>query len=187
MKVENILQLMLIVVLIGFHLGCDKDSNAQQTSTDLNMVYSGSFIPAPEKTDTNEDDRPSSLRTYQGESSFGDSTITIIDEFAQPVPPVNCSPDNLEFALVRGDFVIRVGNGDLLLGSMESGFSCFDPIARRSEIHEEAIITDGTGQFEGVSGNIIIRTRSIFQNTTAVNGFASGGSTGDLMGSIEFE
>ena len=139
MKARDMLQLLLIVVLVGFHLGCDNNTNAQQTSTEINMIYSGTFVPAPEKTDTNQDGRPSSLRTYQGESTFGNSIITILDEFAQPIPPENCPQDNLEFDLVSGDFVIRAGNGDLLLGTIESGFSCFDPIARRSEIHEEAI------------------------------------------------
>lgn len=182
-----ILSIALILILPLFIVGCDNDSNAQLTSTELNMIFSGSFIPAPEKTDTNDDGRPSSLRTYQGQSTFGNSTITIIDEFTEPIAPVNCPSDNLEFDLERGEFVIRVGNGDLLLGTIESGYSCFDPIARQSEIHEEAVLTDGTGQFAGVSGSIVIKTSSIFQNTTAVNGFASGGSTGEVMGTIEIQ
>lgn len=182
-----ILSIALILVLPLFILSCDNDSNAQQTSTELNMIFSGSFVPAPEKTDTNEDGRPSSLRTYQGQSTFGNSTITIIDEFAEPTTPVNCPLNDLEFDLVKGEFVIRVGNGDLLLGTIVSGFSCFDPIAGESEIQEEAILTDGTGQFAGVSGTVVIKTNSIFQNTTAVNGFASGGSTGEVMGTIEIQ
>ncbi len=187
MRVKIIFKLVFLVALIASQLGCDNDSNAQQTTAELNMIFSGSFIPAPEKTDTNDDARPSSLRTYEGESTFGNSIITILDEFAQPIPPVNCPSDNLEFELVRGEFVIRVGNGDLLLGRIESGFSCFDPIARRSEIHEEAIITDGTGQFTDVSGTLVLKTSSIFLNTTAVNGFASGGSTGEVIGTIEIQ
>lgn len=187
MKVKTIIQFIFLVVFIAAHSGCDNNGNAQQVSSELNINYSGSFVPAPAKTDTNEDDRPGSLRTYEGEGSFGSSIITILDEFAQPIPPLNCPLDNLEFDLVKGSFVIRVGNGDLLLGTIESGFSCFDPIARRSEITEEAVITEGTGQFAGVTGNVVIRTSSIFQNTTATNGFASGGSTGYIMGTIEFE
>ncbi|MGB2691484.1 MAG: hypothetical protein WBC96_03225 [Thermodesulfobacteriota bacterium] len=182
-----ILSIALILILPLFIVGCDNDSNAQLTSTELNMIFSGSFIPAPEKTDTNDDGRPSSLRTYQGQSTFGNSTITIIDEFAEPIAPANCPLNDLEFDLVRGEFVIRVGNGDLLLGTIESGYSCFDPIAGQSEIYEEAILTDGTGQFAGVSGTVVIKTSSIFQNTTAVNGFASGGSTGEVMGTIEIQ
>lgn len=187
MQVNIIFKLVFLVALIATQLGCHNHSKAQQTSTELNMIYSGSFVPAPEKTDTNEDGRPSSLRTYEAESTFGNSIITIIDEFALPIPPVNCPSDSLEFELVRGEFVIRVGNGDLLLGTIESGFSCFDPMARLSEIHEEAIITDGTGQFADVSGTVVLKSSSIFQNTTAVNGFASGGSTGEVIGTVNFQ
>ena len=70
-----ILYIALILILTLFIVGCDNDSNAQLTSTELNMIFSGSFIPAPEKTDTNDDGRPSSLRTYQGQSTFGNSRI----------------------------------------------------------------------------------------------------------------
>ncbi len=187
MKVKIILKFVFLFMLLAFQFSCDNDGNAQQISNELNIIYSGSFFPAPEKTDTNDDGRPGSLRTYAGEGSFGSSIITILDEFAQPIPPVNCPLDNLEFDLVKGSFIIRVGNGDLLLGTVESGFSCFDPITRRSEITEEGVITEGTGQFAGVAGTVVIRTSSIFQNTTAVDGFASGGSTGDIMGTLEFE
>lgn len=185
MRIKIIVQFVFFLALIAFHAGCDNDSNAQQTNTKLDIAFSGSFVPASERTDSNEDDRPSSLRTYEGISIFGNSLITIIDEFAQPVPPVNCPMDNLEFDLVKGTFVIRVENGDLLFGQIESGFSCFDPISRTSEIFEEGIFTDGTGQFAGITGTFELRTSSIFQNTTAVNGFASGGSTGELEGTIE--
>jgi len=175
------------VLLTAALSGCDNNGNAQQSDTAFDLTFSGSFVPAPANTDTNDDGRPGSLRTYEGESSFGNTEITILDEFAQPVPPVNCPADNLEFALVQGTFVIRVGNGDILLGVIESGMSCFDPIARRSEIFEEGTFTGGTGQFDGVTGPVVLRTSSIFLNTTAVNGFASGGSTGEVTGTIEPE
>ncbi len=55
---------------------------------------------------------------------------------------MNCPADNLEFDLVTGTFIIRVGNGDLLLGVIESGRSCFDPATMRSEI-VEASASDG--------------------------------------------
>jgi len=167
--------------------GCDSSGNAQQSDTAFELAFSGSFVPAPASTDTDDDGRPASLRTYEGESDFGDTNITILDEFAQPVPPVNCPADTLEFGLVKGSFVIRVGNGDLLLGVIESGRSCFDPVAGRSEITEEGNFTGGTGQFSVASGPVELKTSSIFLNTTAVNGFASGGSTGDVTGTIEQE
>ena len=74
-----------------------------------------------------------------------------------------------------------------MLGVIESGRSCFDPVAQTSEISEEGNFTGGTGQFDGASGPFEIKTSSMFLNTTAVNGFASGGSTGDFTGTIEQE
>lgn len=186
MRIMVIIQSLFLVALFAVQVGCDSDGNAQQVNNELNILFSGTFVPAPSKTDTIDDGRPASLRTYQGQGEFGNSNITILDKFAQPIAPINCPLDNLEFDLVKGSFVIRVNNGDLLLGTINSGFSCFDPVVRRSEIFEEGIITGGTGQFAGATGSVEITTNSIFQNTTAVNGFASGGSTGEFKGTIEF-
>ena len=187
MRVNIIIQVLFFVLLIPALSGCDNNGNAQQNATAFDLAFSGSFVPAPASTDTNGDGRPASLRAYGGQSDFGNTVITILDEFAQPVPPVSCPPDTLEFDLVQGSFVIRVGNGDLLLGVIESGKSCFDPVAGRSEISEEGSFTGGTGQFEGAAGPVELKTSSIFLNTTAVNGFASGGSTGEVTGTIEPE
>lgn len=187
MRIQIILLVLSIVVIGSGHLNCDDNGNAQQIDTELEFAFSGTFVPAPPSTDTIDDGRPASLRTYEGVSGFGNTNLTILDEFAQPVPPVDCPLGNLQFEFVKGNFVIRVGNGDLLLGTIESGTSCFDPIELRSEIFEEGIITEGTGQFAGVTGPVEISTSSIFQNTTATDGYASGGSTGEFTGTLEFE
>jgi hypothetical protein len=187
MRIQIILLVLSIVVIGSGHLSCDDNGNAQQIDTELEFAFSGTFVPAPPSTDTIDDGRPASLRTYEGVSGFGNTNLTILDEFAQPVPPVDCPLGNLQFEFVKGNFVIRVGNGDLLLGTIESGTSCSDPIELRSEIFEEGIITEGTGQFAGVTGPVEISTSSIFQNTTATDGYASGGSTGEFTGTLEFE
>ena len=187
MRIKIVLLVLTLATLSVGQLGCDDNGNAQQIETELEFAYSGTFVPAPANTDTNDDGRPASLRTYEGVSGFGNTNITILDEFAQPIPPIDCPLDNLQFNLVKGNFVIRVGNGDLLLGTVESGMSCFDPVGLRSEIFEEGIITEGTGQFSGVSGPVEIMTSSIFQNKTASDGYASGGSTGEFTGTIEFK
>lgn len=187
MRIKIILRVLFLVVLTAVLSGCHINGNAQKSGTEVDFTFSGSFVPAPDNTDTNDDGRPGSVRTYEGASDFGNTNITILDEFAQPVPSVNCPEDNLEFTLVQGSFVIRVANGDILLGVIESGMSCFDPVAKRSEIFEEGTFTGGTGQFAGVTGPVEIHTSSIFLNTTAVNGYASGGSTGDVTGTIEPE
>jgi hypothetical protein len=187
MKIKIIVLVLTLVTLSMGQLGCDDNGNAQQIEPELEFAFSGAFVPAPAKTDTIDDGRPASLRIYEGVSGFGNTNITILDEFAQPIPPIDCPLDNLQFNLVKGNFVIRVGNGDLLLGTIESGMSCFEPFGLRSEIFEEGIITEGTGQFAGVTGPVEIMTSSIFQNTTASDGYASGGSTGEFTGTLEFE
>jgi len=184
-KLNTLLSITVLLALSTSLLSCDNNSNAQQTGTELSATYSGSFITASINTDTNDDGRPSSFRTYEGTSNVGLITLTIVDEFAQPIPPVNCPTDNLEFDLVSGSFVIRLENGDLLLGNINSGFSCFDPVARLSEIKEVGEITEGTGTFSGAVGSIEFNTNSIFLNTTAINGFTSGGSTGTISATIE--
>lgn len=184
-KLKILLSLTVLLAFTTLLLSCDNNSNAQETGTELSATFSGSFITASVNTDTNDDGRPSSYRTYEGTSNLGQFTLTIIDEFAQPIPPANCPSDNLEFDLVRGTFVIRLDNGELLLGNIDSGFSCFDPVAGSSEIIELGEITQGTGMFSDATGSMEFDTSSIFLNTTAVNGFASGGSTGTISGKIE--
>ena len=184
-KLKILYSVTFLLLLATSLVSCDNNSNAQQTVTELSATYSGSFITASVNTDTNDDGRPSSYRTYEGTSNLGNITLNIIDEFAQPIPPVNCPADNLEFDLVRGSFVIRLDNGDLLLGIINSGFSCFDPVAGLSEIIEEGEITEGTGEFSDVAGSIEFTTNSIFLNTTASNGFASGGSTGNITATFD--
>lgn len=186
MRKENkLFCIFVLLFILTTTISCDNDSNAQQTGIEFSATYSGSFITASVNTDTNEDGRPSSYRTYEGESNLGLITLTIIDEFAQPIPPVNCPENNLEFDLVRGSFVLRLEGGDLLLGEINSGFSCFDAAAGLSEITEEGQITNGTGEFVDAGGSIEFITSSIFLNTTAVNGFASGGSTGSIKATIQ--
>jgi len=183
--VKSLLNISIVLFLALSISACDNDSKAQQNDTEFTATFSGSLITASVNTDTNDDGRPASIGTYEGESNFGKITLTIVEEFAQPIPPVNCPEDNLEFGLVSGSFVIRVENGDLLLGVLESGIACFEPLAGFAEIIEEGIFTGGTGEFANVNGTIEIKTNSMFLNTTAVNGFASGGSTGSVAGMIE--
>ena len=177
---------VVTILLMSYSISsCDNDSEAQQTINQITATFSGSFITASVNTDTNDDGRPSIIRSYEGGSNLGNITLTIVDEFAQPIPPVKCPEDNLEFNLVSGSFVIRVENGDLLLGEFNSGFSCFEPVARVSEIVEEGNFTGGTGEFANITGSVDFNINSMFLNTTSVNGFASGGSTGIATGTIE--
>jgi len=165
---------------------CDNKGNAQPSSQDLDATFSGSFVTGAVNSDTNNDGRPSFNRFYEGSSNLGELTIFIVDEFAIPVPPVTCPENNLEFLLVSGSFVIRTPNGDLLLGELESAISCFNPDTRTSGINYLGEFTQGTGSFENISGELEININSDFLNLTSEDGFASGGSTGTLSGTIDF-
>jgi len=184
MQIKKSTIVLGLVFLIATQTGCDNDSNAQQQAVDFTSSFSGSFVSTSENTDTNKDGRPAFIRTYKGKSNLGKITINTIDEFAQPIPPVTCPEGNQEFLLVRGSFVYRVENGDLLLGELESGISCFDPVKRNSVITLTGNFTEGTGGFANISGSVEMKINSMFLNTTAVNGFASGGSTGTATGTI---
>jgi len=184
MKINKFFLVLPLLFILAVTIGCDSDSEAQTVAIEFGSNFSGSFLTASVNTDTNNDGRPSFTRFYEGESDLGQITINITDEFAQPIPPVTCPEDNLEFMLVSGSFVMRVENGDLLLGVIESGVSCFDSVNRTSFITENGVFTDGTGEFVGITGAVEIRINSIFLNTTSVNGFASGGSTGFVSGNI---
>lgn len=176
----------VFVILALAHAGCNNSSNAQSNSQELNATFSGSFITATVNSDTNDDGRPSAQRDYIGDSNLGQLTIFIVDEFNQPIAPVTCPVDTLEFLMVRGSFVFRTPDGNLLMGELTSGVSCFDPESRTSVVNFTGEFTIGTGMFEGVSGELDITIDSDFLNLTSQNGFASGGSVGSMSGTIEF-
>ena len=182
----RIISLLIFTVLSVSQAACNNSSNAQSSSEQLEATFSGSFITATVNSDTNDDGRPSANRFYEGDSNIGELTIFMLDEFAQPIPPVTCPEDTLEFLLVAGSFVFRAPDGDLLMGELLSGVSCFDPEARTSIINYTGEFTKGTGSFESISGELEITVNSDFLNLTSENGFASGGSTGSMSGIIEF-
>jgi hypothetical protein len=177
---------VIIIFMVISQTACDNKSTAQPSSEQLDATFSGSFVTGTVNSDTNMDGRPSFNRIYEGASNLGELTIFIVDEFAVPIPPVICPEDNLEFLLVSGSFVFRTPDGDLLLGELESAISCFDPETRTSVINYIGEFTKGTGEFENISGELEITINSDFLNLTSENGFASGGSTGSISGTIDF-
>jgi hypothetical protein len=187
MHLKKSIMVLGLTLLITAQTGCDNNSSAQQNVINFTGTLSGTFVSLGDNTDTDKDGRPAVIRIYEGESSLGKITLNIIDEFAQPVPPVNCPAGNQEFQLVAGSFVYRVENGDLLLGVLDSGISCFDPVSRTSVVNESGNFTGGTGQFLNITGPAQLTFNSTFLNTTAVNGFASGGSTGTATGTINLQ
>ena len=82
MRIKIVLLVLTIVTSSVGKLGCDDNGNTQQIETELEFAFSGIFVPGPANTDTIDDGRPSSLRTYEGVSGFGYTNITILDEFA---------------------------------------------------------------------------------------------------------
>ncbi len=175
-----------IVCLICFQTGCDNDSSAQQTQSEFNMDFSGSFITQTVNSDTDGDGRPATLGTLEGMSNLGEATIQDLLEFFLD-EPTGCPENNINFRLVLGRFVIRFKDtGDLLLGEWTSGLSCFDPETNIAVLTLNGEFTGGTGQFEGVSGQMQMIATPLLLTTTAVEGYAFGGITGTLSGTIVF-
>jgi hypothetical protein len=184
MHLKKSIMALGLTFFITAQTGCDNNSDAQQQTINLTGALSGTFVSLGDNTDTDKDGRPSFVRTYEGGSSIGKITLTIFDEFAQPVPPVNCPQDTQEFHLLRGSFVVRVENGDLMLGVLDDGISCFNTVLRTSALSQNGHFTTGTGQFQNITGTVQWTINSLFTNLTGTNGFASGGSTVTVTGTI---
>ena len=173
-------------LIIGLCISCDNDSNAQDNEIAFTEVYSGSFETGPASTDTNGDGRPANLGTFVGTSTFGTVSIQSLNEFELVLENANCDIGEDELSLVRGNFVKRFSNGELIFGTWDSGFSCFDPITNTSTSTQVGTFTGGSGQFENASGPVQIDYSSTFLATPGVEGFSFGGTTGDGFGTIIF-
>ncbi|GJM16698.1 MAG: hypothetical protein DHS20C13_20250 [Thermodesulfobacteriota bacterium] len=183
----KVLSLFLCSTLIlGLCVSCDNNSNAQDNEIAFTEVYSGSFETGPASTDTNGDGRPANLGTFVGTSTFGTVSIQSLNEFELVLENANCDIGEDEFSLVRGNFVKRFSNGELIFGTWDSGFSCFDPITNTSTSTQVGTFTGGSGQFENASGPVQIDYSSTFLATPGVEGFSFGGTTGDGFGTIIF-
>lgn len=186
MKKMSFAAIAVLVSFICLQTGCDNDSGAQQTQSEFNMDFTGSFITQSVNTDTDGDGRPATLGTLEGMSNLGEATIQNVSEFFVG-EPIDCPENNIEFKFVFGKFVIRFKDtGDLLMREWTSGISCFNPettIAGRTLNGE---FRGGTGQFEGATGQVQLNGNALLLTTTPVDGYAFGGDTGTMSGTIVF-
>ena len=186
MKKMSFAAIAAIVCLICLHTGCDNDSNAQQTQSEFNMDFTGSFITQTVNADTDGDGRPASLGNLEGISNLGEATIQNVIEFFLD-EPMGCPENNINFGLVLGRFVIRFKDTrDLLLGEWTSGISCFNPETNIAVRTLNGEFTRGTGQFEGAGGQVQMIATPLLLTTTALDGYAFGGVAGTISGTIVF-
>jgi hypothetical protein len=153
---------------------------------DFSENYSGSFLVAPASTDTNGDGRPANSGNFLGTSTFGNVSIQSLNEFEIVLENSNCLPEEIEFALVRGNFVKRLSGGELLYGTWNIGVSCFNPLTNISTTTQVGNFSGGTGQFTNASGPAQIDYTSNFLAVPTVDGFSFGGTTGTGFGTIIF-
>ena len=188
LKRSSFLKVFAIILcgsaVLGLAAACDNDSNAQDNEIEFTETYSGSFETAPMATDSNDDGRPANLGQFMGTSTFGSVFITSLNEFEPVLENADCDPGEDEFTLVRGNFVKRFSNGELIFGTWESGVSCFDPGTSMSTTTQVGVFTGGTGQFENAAGPIQIDFTSTFLASPAVDGFTFGGTSGTGFGTI---
>ena len=170
--------------VLGLATSCDNDSNAQSNEIDFTETYSGSFETGPDTTDTNGDGRPANTGQFLGTSTFGNVSIQSLNEFEVVLENANCDIGEDEFDLVQGHFVKRFSNGELIFGTWNSGFSCFDPLTSIATTTQIGVFTGGTGQFVGATGPVQIDYSSTFLAIPPVDGFTFGGTSGTGFGTI---
>jgi len=173
------------VLAVSAVTGCNNNTKAQNNEIDFTESYSGSFVTASTLTDSNDDGKPANLGEFEGTSTFGPVSIQSLNEFEKADTNDNCPPGELEFSLVRGNFVKRISNGDLLYGTWATGTSCFDPVTAFSTTFQIGVFTGGTSQFITAAGPIRIDYESTFLVVPSVSGFDFGGSSGTGEGTIE--
>ena len=178
--------IIFLFILLGFNTSCDSESNAQSNEVDFSENYSGSFLVAPASTDSNGDGRPANSGNFSGTSTFGNVSIQSLNEFEIVLENFNCLPEEIEFVLVRGNFVKRFSDGELVYGTWNSGVSCFNPLTNISTATQVGNFTGGTGQFADASGPAQIDYTSNFLAVPTIDGFSFGGTTGTGFGTIIF-
>jgi hypothetical protein len=184
MNIKNFTPGITIFAILCLAASCNNRGNAQENFLE---TYSGSFQSASILTDTNNDGVPANSGEFEGTSTFGPVTIQSLNEFTQGNSPLgDCPEGQIEFTLVRGNFVKRFADtGDLLLGTWNEGISCFDPNTNTSETTQVGIFSGGTGEFTAASGPIEINFTSTFLATNGQQGYSFGGSDGTGTGVIE--
>ncbi len=178
--------LVFSFIFLSLNTSCDSESNAQSNEVDFSENYSGSFLVAPASTDSNDDGRPANSGNFSGTSTFGNISIQSLNEFEIVLENSNCLPEQIEFALVRGNFVKRFSGGELVYGTWNSGVSCFDPLTNISTTTQFGNFSGGTGQFTNASGSVQIDYTSNFLAVPTIDGFSFGGTTGTGLGTIIF-
>ena len=192
-RTSNRLSLLRVITFVlcasaipALTTSCDNKSNAQDSETEFTETYSGSFETAPAATDSNDDGKPANVGQFLGTSTFGSVSIQSLNEFEIVLENVNCDLSEDEFTLVRGNFVKRFSNGELIFGTWDSGVSCFDPVTNIATTTQVGTFLGGTGQFENATGPIQIDYTSTFLAVPSVDGFDFGGSSGTGFGTVIF-
>jgi len=72
------------------------------------------------------------------------------------------------------------------MGEWASGLSCFNPETNIAVRTINGEFTSGTGQFEGAGGQVQMIATPLLLTTTALDGYAFGGVTGTISGTIVF-
>jgi len=183
MRYIKLLLPMPLILVLFFMTGCNNDSKAEDNFSE---TFSGSFISGPMSTDTNDDGKPASIAALEGDSTFGPVNIESVNEFMEVDPTGMCAPGDIEFTLVRGNFVKRFADtGELLFGTWNSAISCFDPTTKTSETTQTGVFSGGTGQFANAAGPIEITFSSTNLVTPGEEGFLFGGTSGTGTGNLE--
>ena len=119
-----------------------------------------------------------------GTGTFGGFTFRELHADATPAqPPSNCFSPRY-FAVVAGAGAFTFQDGSLLIVTVTEGSGCIDLAAGTSVFIVKYQITDGTGRFEGASGELTYTATLTAVLRNASNAPALLTLTGEIEGTI---
>lgn len=118
----------------------------------LKESFAGTFIST--RIDFDNDGALAGWSTAVVDGSLGKRTNQGVVERKFVAAPGACAAGQIEFGLVAGQAVgTFLKTRDQLFSQITSSTYCFDPATGEFSGHDTAIITGGTGEFEGATGS----------------------------------
>ena len=83
--------------------------------------------------------------------------------------------------MIHYSSVHRYSNGDLLIGQMKDGFTCFNLFTRRGYGIVRLNAVGGTGRFEGARGDLVREFNGLALDPTGLRATFTATETGTLI------
>lgn len=125
---------------------------------------------------------PFRSRSYtERNPSEGQFTADNVSEGVLVVEPTGkCAVREFEFEIIHYSSVQRYSNGDLLVGLLKDGFTCFSLFTRRGYGIIRVNLVGGTGRFEGAQGEVVREFQALALDPTGLRSTFTAVTTGTL-------